>query len=76
MNQNVDYDYDEVIQYCQGEGQNSINELANSLNALSNEWNLAKMLFTQKVIKWLLEKFMTHFLLLLAQLLRIMEYLD
>lgn len=48
MNQNVDYDYDEVIQYCQGEGQNSINELANSLNALSNEMESCQDAFHSK----------------------------
>lgn len=48
MNQNVDYDYDEIIQYCQGEGQNSINELANSLNALSNEMESCQDAFHSK----------------------------
>ncbi len=48
MNQNVDYDYDEVIQFCQGAGQNSINELANSLNALSNEMELCQDAFHSK----------------------------
>lgn len=36
-NVNVDYDYDEVINFCQNEAQIDINNLTAHLNELSNE---------------------------------------
>lgn len=45
MSVNVEYDYDEVIQFCQGDGQTSICELANSLNSLSEELTLCQDAF-------------------------------
>lgn len=48
MSTNVDYDYDEVIQFCQGEGQNYVNELANSLNSLSGQMETCQDAFHSK----------------------------
>lgn len=48
MAQNVDYDYDDVIQFCQGSGQTSINDLANSLNELSSRMETCQDAFHSK----------------------------
>lgn len=48
MSTNVDYDYDEVIRFCQGEGQNYVNELANSLNSLSSRMETCQDAFHSK----------------------------
>ena len=44
----VEYDYDEVINYCKGEGQQNVIELVNKLKALSNDLSSCQDSFHSK----------------------------
>ena len=48
MSVNVEYDYDEVINFCKSEGQNSILDLSNDLNGLSDRMTLCQDSFHSK----------------------------